>query len=231
MISKDNFHILKQELIDNVDEIPRKWGKIQQDKWDKLTEPFGIYTYKEYKEKIKHLPPDVQKYGKHRWFVWGNAMCDEYISALNENIELNPNPMDKEWDIKIFDKHIFDMKSTVIPEKLRFDNVDDFMFQIKNPKPLFHNLYVRQSKETRFDYQNRLFIIHHSFITPDNEFMVRIKFDHKVNAFDEYVEKVKRNPKFTQIYYGMEDRYVNADAIFILELPDGSIVYKFIEQE
>lgn len=73
-------------------------------------------------------------------------------------MERNPNRYDKKWDVRINERFIFDVKSTVIPREFR----DDWMSVVAFPARIVNFYYDKQSRGVRYDMQNRLL----SYITP-----------------------------------------------------------------
>lgn len=223
-MNKTEYIKLTQELKDCVNQIPIEWVTVQNNTYDYKFKVFDIFTFAELEEKLRDFNQNEKDYYYHRWFIWANAECDEYLFYSKDNVEKNSLYKGKGWDIKLFDDddNKFDIKSTVIPKRNRYDAE----YIINNPLNTIKFYYNRQSRGIRYAYQNRLFIIHHSFLTPDNDLNIRLNFDFKDKVIKEYIEKFK-NHKLFKIYDNDNDVFVNADTIFIIENLDHSLSYKF----
>lgn len=101
--------------------------------------------------------------------MWRCSQCDEYLLYINDNVEQNPNPYDKSYDIIINNNLAFDIKGTVIPYKMR-NRANEI---IADPTEMIHFFYTEQSTGRRYDIQNRLFIVHHSFVDTKRELYLR----------------------------------------------------------
>lgn len=195
--------------------IPLHWGSIQNNYVDDQINMFSITSYTDLERNIAHLTEEHKNYLRRRWYLWKCSECDEYLFYINSNTEKNPNPYDKEFDIIINNKYKFDIKGTVIPKDLRRD-VNDV---ISHPERMIKFFYDKQSTGRRFDIQNRLFIVHHSFIDQRREFYLRCAWDAKKVIYKAFCDKID-HIKFSDIYN------VKAGVIFILEKDTEHIDYK-----
>lgn len=130
----------------------------------------------------------------------------------------NTSRKDKTYDIEFNNSKAlqFDIKGTVIPKQFR-SNVDEL---IMNPKPLVDFFYEQQSKGVREGYQNRLFIVHHSYRLQAREMYLRCHFNFKKEVFKQYAADISISSNFIPYQNAI------ADVIFIIENLDKSIVYK-----
>ena len=163
------FTTLSSDLRILSSKIPLHWGRVQNNYVDDQINMFSINSYADLEKNISHLTEEQKNYLRRRWYLWKCSECDEYLFYINPNTEKNPNPYDKEFDVIINNKYKFDIKGTVIPKDLRRD-VNDV---INHPEGMIKFFYDKQSTGRRFDIQNRLFIVHHSFIDQRREFYLR----------------------------------------------------------
>jgi len=114
----ENIEKLKEDLRLLVDDIPLKWGKIQNNIYDNKVNMFSIKSKDELDQVLYNFPKNIQSYYKRRWFLWQCSKIDEYLFYSMDTVTKNPNSRDKEWDIK-FDKVNlnFDIKGTKIPNR------------------------------------------------------------------------------------------------------------------
>ena len=185
-MNEQQFTKLSQDLRTLAKMIPLHWGSIQNDRFDSNINMFQIHSFEELEQAIQGLAPNIQNYFRRRWYLWKCAQCDEYLFNINPNVEPNPNPRDQSYDI-MFDGHLkFDVKGTVIPRAFRGD-VEKCM---SNPEPMIDFFYNQQSRGVRHAFQNRLFIVHHSFIQPEREFFLRCAWGSKQNIYKIFSDNI-----------------------------------------
>lgn len=203
---KLEFEKLSTDLRKIAKRIPLHWGRIQNNRFDDKIDMFSINSYDELENAISNLDEKKKDYLRRRWYLWKCSQCDEYLFYCNDNAEQNPNPYDKSYDIK-FDHSIgFDIKGTVIPRNMRGEAED----VINNPEDMIDFFYEEQSKGRRFNIQNRLFIVHHSFIDPVREFYLRCAWGSKREIYKFFCDN------FGKIHF-TKTHNVLAGVIFILE--------------
>jgi hypothetical protein len=215
----EEFNILSKDLQSIVKSIPLNWGQTQNDNADSQINMFAIKTYSELEVTSATLSEEKKNYLKRRWFLWQCSKCDGFLFCLNENVKPNPNKRDQIFDVK-FNSDVdlrFDIKGTLIPKQFR-NNVEEV---IANPQAMVDFFYQQQSKGIRESYQNRLFIVHHSFRKQEREMYLRCHFDFKREVFKQYSQQIKITSKFLQY------QNAKADVIFILENLDRSFTSKF----
>ena len=210
---------LSTDLQQLIKKIPLHWGAIQNDGMDCKIKMFQIKTFTELEVQIQNLLEDDKNYFRRRWFLWKCAQCDEYLFCMNHNVKPNPNPKDQDYDIEFNGNSElrFDVKGTVIPKKFR-DNID---LVIQDPSAMIRFFYEKQSRGVRDHIQNRLFIVHHSFRSPEREMVLRCHWDYKTDLYKEYASKISQTTSF--ISY----QNVKADVVFLFENLDKSISHKF----
>lgn len=186
--------------------IPLHWGRIQNNSYDDKIDMFKIDTYEELESAIASLDESRKNYLRRRWYLWKCSQCDEYLFYCNNNAEQNPNRFDKAYDV-MFDHSIgFDIKGTVIPQCFR----GDIEKVLNNQQEMVDFFYDEQSKGRRYDIQNRLFIVHHSFIEPIREFYLRCAWGSKRIIYKKFCDNIS-HIKFINTHK------VLAGVIFILE--------------
>lgn len=210
---------LSSDLQQLLKTIPLHWGAIQNDATDYKINMFQINSFAELEILIQDLSECDKNYFRRRWFLWKCAQCDEYVFCINQNVLPNPNAKSQGYDIEINGNPQlrFDVKGTVIPKKFR-NNIEAI---IQDPTEMVRFFYEMQSRGVRDHIQNRLFIVHHSFRSPEREIVLRCHWEYKENLYKEYVSKITQKSNF--ITY----QNVNADVIFIFENEDKSISHKF----
>lgn len=78
----------------------------------------------------------------------------------------------------------FDIKGTVIPQSLR----GNIPYILDDPQNMIEFFYTKQSKGVRNCFQNRLFIVHHSFVDPDRQFYLRCAWETKRKIYEFFVK-------------------------------------------
>jgi hypothetical protein len=210
---------LSSDLQQLLKTIPLHWGAIQNDGIDCKIKMFQIKSFAELEKQIQNLTEENKNYLRRRWFLWKCAQCDEYIFCTNQNVTPNPNSKDQGYDITFNGNPQlrFDVKGTVIPNKFR-DNVDAI---IQDPTEMVRFFYEKQSHGVRDHIQNRLFIVHHSFRSPEREMVLRCHWDYKSDLYKEYASKISQKSHF--ITY----QNVKSDVVFLVENLDKTISHKF----
>lgn len=213
-MTQPEFDILSNDLRALAVKIPLHWGAVQNNRVDDNINMFAINSYAELERQISHLSDDKKNYLRRRWYLWKCAECDEYLFYKNDNVEKNPNRYDKAWDVRINGSFEFDIKGTVVPRDMR----SDIEHLIANPKKMIEFYYDKQSTGRRYDIQNRLFIVHHSFVATEREFYLRCAWQSKESIYKHFCEII------TQIDF-TESHGVKAGVIFILERQKGKVEF------
>lgn len=210
---------LSSDLQQLLKTIPLHWGEIQNDGMDCKIKMFQIHSFADLEIQIQSLSEEDKNYFRRRWFLWKCAQCDEYLFCTNQNVTPNPNPKDQDYDIEFHGNPAlrFDLKGTVIPKKFR-DNIDEV---IQNPSEMIQFFYEKQSCGVRDHVQNRLFIVHHSFRSPEREMVLRCHWEYKADLYKEYASKISQTSNF------MNYQNVKADVVFLFENLDKTISHKF----
>ncbi len=214
-MNQEEFNVLAADLKKIAGIIPLNWGAVQQNCIDDSINMFSIATYSELERKVSPLSEFKKNYFRRRCYSWTCAECDEYLFYKNANVEKNPNHCDKAWDVRINQNHVFDIKGTVIPREMR----NDVEAVMDNPGEMVEFFYEKQSKGVRYDIQNRLFIIHHSFVDADRELYLRCAWEEKERIYKEFCSRID------DISF-ISTHNVEAGVIFVLERVKNVVEYK-----
>jgi hypothetical protein len=229
MLSQEEYTFLSKHLNDICRIVPYKWGRMQTKDLDRRLPK--LLEYKNYDELngaiqrnvTRGILPDNDEennYYRHRWFLYKCAEVDEYLFGNLPNITAagQANPW---YDFTVYNRYNLDLKGTVILKQYK----DDPEYVFKNPLSLINSFYREQSNDFYYRHrnQNRLFLVHHSFITPANEPYLRVQFGVKSKIFEEYA-KMLMNPNH-EIYGYLYNR--KTDVIFLLQNIDLTFSYGF----
>ena len=214
-MTTEEFTALSSDLLALAGKIPLQWGKIQNNQYDQLVNMFSCPTFQALENALVDIcDDDIKQYFRRRWYMWKCAQCDEFLFCENDGVIPNPNPRDQEWDVDICGFKRFDIKGTIVPRGMR----DDIGQLMTNPLPMLQFYYDRQSRGVRYCNQNRLFIVHHSFLGQERELYLRCAWSVKRMAYHEFCADFKSVRLF---------RYSGCDTavIFILERESGNVEY------
>ena len=210
---------LSQDLRRVAKDIPLNWGHIQNNFYDnqlrQVCNIFAIMSLDELEGYIAGFDDDHKNYYRRRWYMVRCADCDEYLFYCNPGVEHNPERKDKEWDIRIKQQYMFDVKGTVIPKDFR----NNWQEVLNDPRGIIKFYYDNQSKGVRFDMQNRLFIVHHSLVDASREFLLRCAWGSKTFVYKVFVDRISDIHFFT--YKGC-----TAGVIFLIETERKQVLYK-----
>ena len=209
-MTNDEFVKLSADLRELARIVPLRWGAVQNNEYDGLVDMFRLDTFAELEVAIKSLDENVKQYFRRRWYMWKCAQCDEHIFCENDGVVPNPNSKDQGWDIDIAGVVRFDIKGTVVPREMR-GNIETLL---RDPSPMIAFYYERQSQGVRYCIQNRLFVVHHSFVAKEREFYLRCAWGVKKRAYGAFCANINSVRVFP--YKGCE-----AAVIFILEKERG----------
>ena len=209
------FDILSNDLRSLAVNIPLHWGAVQNDLTDDRIDMFAIDSYSELERQISRLPEEKKDYLRRRWYLWKCSQCDEYLFYVNDNVEPNPNPCDKTYDVRINGNLDFDIKGTVIPQSMR----GDIEGVLRDPRKMIDFFYDEQSTGRRYDIQNRLFIVHHSFVNQSRELYLRCAWRSKRSIYREFCQKAR-----SITFY--KTHGVISGVIFILEREKNKVQYR-----
>ena len=166
--------ILKTDLIKIESELkkrltyPYKWGRKQNNEFDKLTN--FIYRTFLFDDVIKEINSrfkkdkehqNISNYALNRWYNFWSAQAVEKIFCSLPNVKAVLDSKDKLVDFTI-DGVTFDHKTSVFPKNFPHSIKD----AVKKTDELIKWLYKNQSQQQRKHLKNRLFVVLYS---PDGE--------------------------------------------------------------
>lgn len=209
-MNKIEYEKLSKELQELSKTIPLKWGNIQNNETDAKLNLFHINSKNQLECEIEYFNEKDKNYFRRRWFLWQCARVDEYLFYSINNIRKNPNSRDQNWDIEFHnnDKLRFDVKGTVVPKILRAD------FSVSDEEKIINFYYENQSKGVRYQIQNRLFIVHHSFYKEERSLFLRCHWQLKEEAYKHFNQIISSDVKFINYKTAI------AKCIFIIENED-----------
>lgn len=215
----NNYETKSKELQKLVKTIPSNWGRVQNNHTDKKINMFNCESLDSLEREIFKLPENDKTYFRRRWFLWKCAEIDEFLFYKEHNVFKNPDHKDQSWDINFNNSICFDIKGTVVPQKIR----GDFEINESFEKKIINFYYQNQSKGVRHNIQNRLFIVHHSFKDFERNMYLRCSWDLKDKAFKKFIS-LNSADKINLVKYNS----VYAKCIFIIEKKDNSFDFKII---
>lgn len=143
---------------------PYKWGRKQNDEFDKLTN--FVYRIPSFEEVLKETESRFRKdkehqnianYALNRWYNFWSAQAVEKIFCSLPNVKPALDEKDRLVDFTI-DGFTFDHKTSIFPKNFPY-TIDE---AIKNTEELILWLYKHQSQQQRKHLKNRLFIVLYS---------------------------------------------------------------------
>jgi hypothetical protein len=150
---------LKKRLV-----YPYKWGRKQNDEFDKLTN--YVYKIPVFEEVLKETEnrfnkdkahQNIANYALNRWYNFWSAQAVEKIFCLLPNVKPALDEKDRLVDFTI-DGFTFDHKTSIFPKNFPHP----FEEAIKKTDELILWLYMHQSQQQRKHLKNRLFIVLYS---------------------------------------------------------------------
>jgi len=143
---------------------PYKWGRKQNDEFDKLTN--FVYKISAFDEVLKETSDRFKKdkehqnianYALNRWYNFWSAQAVENIFCSLPNVKPALDEKDRLVDFTI-DGVTFDHKTSIFPKNFPY-SIDE---AIKKTNELILWLYKHQSQQQRKHLKNRLFIVLYS---------------------------------------------------------------------
>ena len=212
---------MKQELIQieiNLKKrlaYPYKWGRKQNDYFDKLTN--FVYRISDFDEVIKEINnrfkkdkehKNISNYALNRWYNFWSANAVEKIFCYLPNVKPALDEKDRLVDFTI-DGVTFDHKTSVFPKNFPHPIKE----AVKKTDELINWLYKNQSQQQRKHLKNRLFIVLYS---SDGEHW---KLKAEVSWLKERIEKYMEgfNPNYLLKFPLEKDHYTLADIIWAIK--------------
>ena len=143
---------------------PYKWGRKQNDEFDKLTN--FVYKISSFDEVLKETESRFRKdkehqnianYALNRWYNFWSAQAVEKIFCSLPNVKPALDEKDRLVDFTI-DGVTFDHKTSIFPKNFPYPIEE----AIKKTDELILWLYKHQSQQQRKHLKNRLFIVLYS---------------------------------------------------------------------
>lgn len=193
---------------------PYKWGRKQNDVFDKLTNfVYRIPSFDEVlKETEKRFSKDnehknIANYALNRWYNFWSAQAVEKIFCSLPNVKPALDEKDRLVDFSI-DGVTFDHKTSIFPKNFPYPINE----AIKKTDELIRWLYKNQSQQQRKHLKNRLFIVLYS---SDEEHW---KLKAEISWLKERIEKymVGFNPHYLLKFSLEKDQYTLADVIWAI---------------
>lgn len=143
---------------------PYKWGRKQNDQFDKLTN--FVYKISEFEVVLREIDnrfnkdkehKNISNYALNRWYNFWSAQAVEKIFCSLPNVKPALDEKDRLVDFTI-DGVTFDHKTSIFPKNFPYTIEES----IKKTDELIKWLYKNQSQQQRKHLKNRLFIVLYS---------------------------------------------------------------------
>jgi hypothetical protein len=194
---------------------PYKWGRKQNDQFDKLTN-FIYRTFlfddviKEINRRFKNDKDrkNISNYALNRWYNFWSAQAVEKIFCSLPNVKPALDSKDRLVDFTI-DGVTFDHKTSVFPKNFPYPIKE----AVKKTNELIKWLYKNQSQQQRKHLKNRLFVVLYS---PDGEHW---KLKAEISSLKERIEKYMEgfNPNYLLKFQLEKYHYTLADVIWVVK--------------
>ena len=144
---------------------PYKWGRKQNNYFDKLTN--FVYRISSFEDVLKEIEvqfrndkehQNIANYALNRWYNFWSAQAVEKIFCSLPNVKPALDGKDRLVDFTI-DGITFDHKTSIFPKNFPY-TIDE---SIKRTDELIRWLYKNQSQQQRKHLKNRLFIVLYSY--------------------------------------------------------------------
>ena len=193
---------------------PYKWGRKQNDYFDKLTN--FVYKIPEFEVVLKEIEvrfkndkehQNIASYTLNRWYNFWSAQAVEKIFCSLPNVKPALDEKDRLVDFTI-DGVTFDHKTSIFPKNFPYP-VNE---AIKKTNELIVWLYKNQSQQQRKHLKNRLFVVLYS---PDGEHW---KLKSEISWLKDRIEKYMKgfNPHFLLKFPLEKDQETLADIIWAI---------------
>ena len=194
---------------------PYKWGRKQNDHFDKLTN--FVYRIQSFEDVINEIGTRFRKdkehdnianYALNRWYNFWSAQAVEKIFCSLPNVKPALDSKDRLVDFTI-DGVTFDHKTSIFPKNFPF-KID---VAVKKTDELIKWLYRHQSQQQRKHLKNRLFIVLYS---SDGEHW---KLKAEISWLKERIEKYMEgfNPHYLLKFQLEKGHYTLADVIWAIK--------------
>ena len=194
---------------------PYKWGRKQNDQFDKLTNfVYHISIFDEALEEIEKRfsknkeHQNIANYALNRWYNFWSAQAVEKIFCSLPNVKPALDEKDKLVDFTI-DGVTFDHKTSIFPKNFTY-SIND---ATKKTDELIRWLYKHQSQQQRKHLKNRLFIVLYS---SDGEHW---KLKSEISCLKERIEKymIGFNPYYLLKFQLEKNQETLSDVIWAIK--------------
>jgi hypothetical protein len=193
---------------------PYKWGRKQNDEYDKLTN--FVYRISSFEEVLKETKSrfskdkeheNIANYSLNRWYNFWSAQAVEKVFCSLPNVKPALDEKDRLVDFTI-DGVTFDHKTSIFPKNFPYQ-IDE---AIKKTNELILWLYTHQSQQQRKHLKNRLFIVLYS---SDGEHW---KLKAEISWLKERIEKYMSgfNPHYLLKFQLEKDQETISDVIWAI---------------
>jgi len=193
---------------------PYKWGRKQNDQFDKLTN--FVYRISSFEEVFKEIESrfrndkehqNIANYSLNRWYNFWSAQAVEKIFCSLPNVKPALDEKDRLVDFTI-DGVTFDHKTSIFPKNFPHPINE----AIKKTDELIKWLYKNQSQQQRKHLKNRLFIVLYS---PDGEHW---KLKAKISWLKDRIEKYMSgfNPNYLLKFNLEKNQETISDIIWVI---------------
>ena len=194
---------------------PYKWGRKQNDNFDRLTN--YVYHISSFDDVLKETENKFRKdkehqnianYALNRWYNFWSAQAVEKIFCSLPNVKPAIDEKDRLVDFTI-DGVTFDHKTSVFPKNFPY-NIDE---AIKKTDELIKWLYKHQSQQQRKHLKNRLFIVLYSSTGE------HWKLKAEISWLKERIEKYMKgfNPHYLLKFQLEKNQVTLADVIWVIK--------------
>jgi len=202
---------LKKRLV-----YPYKWGRKQNDEFDKLTN--FVYRISSFEVILKEIEnrfkkdkdhKNIANYALNRWYNFWSAQAVEKIFCSLPDVKPALDEKDRLVDFTI-DGVTFDHKTSIFPKNFPYKITE----AIKKTNELIIWLYKNQSQQQRMHMKNRLFIVLYS---PDGEhWKLKSEIAWLKNRIEKYMKGF--NPHFLLKFPFEKNQETLADVIWATKI-------------
>ena len=194
---------------------PYKWGRKQNDYFDKLTN--FVYKISDFDEVITEIDKrfkndkehkNISNYALNRWYNFWSANAVEKIFCSLPNVKPALDEKDRLVDFTI-DGVTFDHKTSVFPKNFPHPIKD----AVKKTDELIKWLYKNQSQQQRKHLKNRLFIVLYS--SNGEHWKLKAEISWLKERIEKYMEGF--NPNYLLKFPLEKNQHTLADVIWAMK--------------
>jgi hypothetical protein len=194
---------------------PYKWGRKQNDQFDKLTN--FIYRTFSFDDVIKEINrifkndqdrKNISNYALNRWYNFWSAQAVEKIFCSLPNVKPALDSKDRLVDFTI-DGVTFDHKTSVFPKNFPYPIKE----AVKKTNELIKWLYKNQSQQQRKHLKNRLFVVLYSHV--GEHWKLKAEISWLKERIEKYMEGF--NPNYLLKFQLEKDHYTLSDVIWVVK--------------